>query len=52
MRPITVALAKGRLAQKAMDLFGRLGISCEEMKDKASRKLIFANEAFFPGESQ
>ncbi len=44
MRPITVALAKGRLAQKAMDLFGRLGISCEEMKDKASRKLIFANE--------
>ncbi len=27
-----------------MDLFGRLGISCEEMKDKASRKLIFANE--------
>lgn len=44
MRPITVALAKGRLAQKAMDLFGRLGISCEEMKDKASRKLIFSNE--------
>lgn len=44
MRPITVALAKGRLAQKAMDLFGRLGISCEEMKDTASRKLIFANE--------
>lgn len=44
MRPITVALAKGRLAQKAMDLFGRLGISCEEMNDKASRKLIFANE--------
>ena len=44
MRYLTVALAKGRLAQKAMDLFGRLGISCEEMKDKASRKLIFANE--------
>ncbi len=34
MRYITVALAKGRLAQKAMDLFEQIGISCEEMKDK------------------
>lgn len=44
MRFITVALAKGRLAEKAMELFERIGISCEEMKDKHSRKLIFANE--------
>lgn len=44
MRFITVALAKGRLAEKAMELFERMGISCEEMKDKHSRKLIFANE--------
>lgn len=44
MKPITVALAKGRLAEKAMDLFGRIGIDCEEMKDKKSRKLIFSNE--------
>ena len=44
MRYLTVALAKGRLADKAMDLFERAGISCEEMKDKNSRKLIFTNE--------
>ena len=44
MRYLTVALAKGRLANKAMELFGRIGISCEEMKDKGSRKLIFVNE--------
>lgn len=44
MRYLTVALAKGRLADKAMDLFGKIGISCEEMKDKGSRKLIFVNE--------
>ena len=44
MREITVALAKGRLANKAMELFEQMGISCEEMKDKGSRKLIFVNE--------
>ena len=44
MRYLTVALAKGRLANKAMELFGRIGNSCEEMKDKGSRKLIFVNE--------
>lgn len=41
---MTIALAKGRLANKAMELFEAVGISCEEMKDKHSRKLIFANE--------
>ncbi len=44
MRYITVALAKGRLAEKAMELFERIGIHCQEMKDKHSRKLIFVNE--------
>lgn len=44
MRYLTVALAKGRLAKKAMELFEAIGISCEEMKDKDSRKLIFVNE--------
>lgn len=44
MRYITVALAKGRLAKKAMEMFEKIGISCEEMKDKTSRKLIFSNE--------
>ena len=44
MRYLTVALAKGRLANKAMELFEAIGLSCEEMKDKGSRKLIFVNE--------
>lgn len=44
MRYLTVALAKGRLAKRAMELFEAIGISCEEMKDKDSRKLIFVNK--------
>lgn len=44
MRELTVALAKGRLADKAVELFERIGIPCEEMKDKRSRKLIFINQ--------
>ena len=44
MRYWTIALAKGRLADKAMEMFEAIGISCDEMKDKASRKLIFVNE--------
>ncbi len=43
-RYLTVALGKGRLADKAMDLFESIGFGCEEMKDKKSRKLIFVNE--------
>lgn len=41
---LTFALGKGRLANKAIELFERIGITCEEMKDKSSRKLIFVNE--------
>jgi ATP phosphoribosyltransferase len=44
MRYITIALAKGRLASNALELFEQIGISCDEMKDKSSRKLIFVNE--------
>ena len=44
MRYLTVALTKGRLAQKTLDMFEQIGITCEEMKDKDSRKLIFVNE--------
>ena len=44
MRYLTVALTKGRLASKTMELFEKVGITCEEMKDKSSRKLIFVNE--------
>ncbi|MCR5000103.1 MAG: ATP phosphoribosyltransferase [Lachnospiraceae bacterium] len=43
-RYLTVALGKGRLADKAMEYFERIGMPCEEMKDKKSRKLIFVNE--------
>lgn len=44
MRYLTIALAKGRLAKNTMELFEKIGISCEEMKDKNTRKLIFVNE--------
>lgn len=43
-RYLTFALGKGRLAKKTLELFEKIGISCEEMKDKDSRKLIFVNE--------
>lgn len=44
MRYLTFALAKGRLADKSLEMFEKIGITCEEMKDKRSRKLIFTNE--------
>lgn len=44
MRYLTFALTKGRLADKTLELLGNLGITCEEMEDKKSRKLIFVNE--------
>lgn len=43
-RYLTFALGKGRLANKTLELFEQLGITCDEMKDKSSRKLIFVNE--------
>jgi len=43
MRYITIALAKGRLAADTLDLLERIGISCDEIRDKSSRKLIFEN---------
>lgn len=43
-RYLTFALGKGRLANKTLELFEQIGITCEEMKDKDSRKLIFVNE--------
>lgn len=44
MRYITFALAKGRIAKQTMGILEQIGITCEEMKDKESRKLIFVNE--------
>ena len=43
-RYLTFALGKGRLANKTLELLEKTGITCEEMKDKNSRKLIFVNE--------
>lgn len=43
-RYLTFALTKGRLAKKTLELFEEIGITCEEMKDPDSRKLIFVNE--------
>ena len=44
MRYLTFALGKGRLARQTLELFEKIGITCEEMKDKDTRKLIFVNE--------
>ena len=44
MRYITFALAKGRLAKKTLGILEKIGITCEEMKDPDTRKLIFVNE--------
>ncbi|MCR5790645.1 MAG: ATP phosphoribosyltransferase [Lachnospiraceae bacterium] len=44
MRYITFALAKGRLAKETMALLSKIGINCEEMEDKTTRKLLFVNE--------
>lgn len=44
MRYLTIALTKGRLARKTLELLEKTGITCEEMKDPDSRKLIFMDE--------
>ena len=41
---LTFALAKGKKKKKTLELLEEIGITCEEMKDKDSRKLIFVNE--------
>ena len=41
---LVFALCKGRLALKTLELLEEIGIHCEEMKDKNTRKLIFVNE--------
>ena len=44
MRYLTFALAKGRLAKKTLEYLEQVGITCDEMKDPDTRKLIFVNE--------
>ena len=43
-RYLTFALGKGRLDKKTLELFEKIGITCEEIKDPDTRKLIFVNE--------
>ena len=43
-RYLTFALGKGRLAKKTLQLFEQIGITCEEMKDPDTIKMIFVNE--------
>jgi len=43
MRYLTIALAKGRLSELSVEIFGKIGLDCSEMKEK-SRKLIFTDE--------
>jgi ATP phosphoribosyltransferase len=56
---LTVALTKGRLAARTIDLFIRAGVVREEMReilDEASRRLIFSSEeprlSFFMAKAQ
>lgn len=44
MRYLTFALGKGRLAKRTLEMFEEIGITCEEMKNRNTRKLIFVNE--------
>ncbi len=46
MRYLTIALTKGRLAGQTLDILERAGITCPEIRDKSSRKLIFTNEEY------
>jgi ATP phosphoribosyltransferase len=41
---LVFALCKGRLAFKTLELLEKIGIHCDEIKDKDSRKLVFVNE--------
>ncbi|MBQ3104598.1 MAG: ATP phosphoribosyltransferase [Lachnospiraceae bacterium] len=41
---LTFALTKGRLAHQTLELLAEAGITCEEILDKKTRKLIFVNE--------
>ena len=43
-RYITIALGKGRLAKTTLKLFEQIGITCDEINDPDTRKLIFVNE--------
>ena len=41
---ITFALAKGRLAKTTMGFLRQIGITCAEMEDPGTRRLVFTND--------
>ena len=43
-RYLTFALGKGRLAKKTLELFEKIEITSDELRDPDTRKLIFVNE--------
>lgn len=43
-RYLTIALGKGRLASRTLELLEKIGITCAEIGDPKTRKLIFVNE--------
>ena len=44
MRYLTFALAKGRLAKETLKVLEKIGITCDEINDPKTRKLIFQND--------
>lgn len=44
MRYLTFALAKGRLAKQTLKLLNQIGITCDEINEPDTRKLIFQND--------
>lgn len=44
MYEITIALAKGRLAELSMEILEKCGVDCSELKEK-SRKLVFYDKS-------
>lgn len=43
-KAISIALPKGRLGEKAYEIFASCGYECKEILDKSSRKLIFESD--------
>ena len=46
MRPIRIALTKGRLEKKTVELFERAGYDCTELHDKGRRLILPVGDDF------
>ena len=42
-RYLTFALGKGRLAKKTLELFEKIGITCDEIRDPDTRCLLYTS---------